>query len=183
MSLNQIELYEKQSGKKVNQIAFYQDKNTQYTYSDIMVSGDINIRALSKDWVTRAITNYYSGKWLELTEINKNIQQNFNEKDWEQYNEKQISILEANDVIDNNESPTMAIKTKKDSSLVRAFDMAKEDEDVITIALFGTDFTENEQYGNLYGAADATMILGIDTKNNMYAHHDKYQFQIFLLIL
>ena len=43
---------------------------------------------------------------------------------------------------------------------------AKEDEDVITIALFGTDFTENEQYGNLYGAADATMILGIDTKNN-----------------
>ena len=42
----------------------------------------------------------------------------------------------------------------------------KEDEDVISIALFGTDFTENEQYGNLYGAADATMILGIDTKNN-----------------
>ena len=43
---------------------------------------------------------------------------------------------------------------------------AKEDKDVITIALFGTDFTENEKYGNLYGAADATMILGIDTKNN-----------------
>jgi LCP family protein required for cell wall assembly len=43
---------------------------------------------------------------------------------------------------------------------------AKEDEDVITIALFGTDFTQNEKYGNLYGASDATMILGIDTKNN-----------------
>ena len=43
---------------------------------------------------------------------------------------------------------------------------AKEDEDVISIALFGTDFTENEKYGNLYGASDATMILGIDTKNN-----------------
>lgn len=43
---------------------------------------------------------------------------------------------------------------------------AKEDKDVITIALFGTDFTQNEKYDNLYGASDATMILGIDTKNN-----------------
>ena len=43
---------------------------------------------------------------------------------------------------------------------------AKEDENIISIALFGTDFTENEKYGNLYGASDATMILGIDTKNN-----------------
>ena len=42
----------------------------------------------------------------------------------------------------------------------------KEDENIISIALFGTDFTENEKYGNLYGASDATMILGIDTKNN-----------------
>ena len=55
-----------------------------------------------------------------------------------------------------------------DRSVVTATgkDPAKEDEDIISIALFGTDFTENEQYGNLYGAADATMILGIDTKNN-----------------
>lgn len=43
---------------------------------------------------------------------------------------------------------------------------AKEDENIISIALFGTDFTENEKYGNLYGASDSTMILGIDTKNN-----------------
>lgn len=43
---------------------------------------------------------------------------------------------------------------------------AKEDEDIISIALFGTDFSKNEKYGNLYGASDSTMILGIDTKNN-----------------
>ena len=43
---------------------------------------------------------------------------------------------------------------------------AKEDENIISIALLGTDFTENEEYGNLYGASDSTMILGIDTKNN-----------------
>lgn len=43
---------------------------------------------------------------------------------------------------------------------------AKEDEDIITIALLGTDFSQNEKYGNLYGASDSTMILGIDKKNN-----------------
>lgn len=43
---------------------------------------------------------------------------------------------------------------------------AKEDEDIISIALFGTDFSKNEKYGNLYGASDSTMVLGIDTKNN-----------------
>lgn len=43
---------------------------------------------------------------------------------------------------------------------------AKEDKDVITIALLGTDFSQNEEYGNLYGASDSTMILGIDKKNN-----------------
>lgn len=43
---------------------------------------------------------------------------------------------------------------------------AKEDEDIISIALFGTDFSKNEKYANLYGASDSTMVLGIDTKNN-----------------
>lgn len=43
---------------------------------------------------------------------------------------------------------------------------AKEDKDLITIALLGTDFSQNEKYGNFYGASDSTMILGIDKKNN-----------------
>ena len=43
---------------------------------------------------------------------------------------------------------------------------AKEDQDVVTIALLGTDFSQNERSGNLYGASDCTMILGIDKKNN-----------------
>lgn len=54
------------------------------------------------------------------------------------YNEKQISILNATEVIDNNESPTMAIKTKKDSSLVKAFDLAKDNDDVVGVISFGS---------------------------------------------
>lgn len=49
-----------------------------------------------------------------------------------------ISILEANDVISNNESATMAIRQKKDSSLVRAFDLTKDDDDVAGIISAGS---------------------------------------------
>ncbi len=54
------------------------------------------------------------------------------------YNEEQISILDATDVITNDESPTMAIKTKKDSSLVKAFDLALSDENVVGLISAGS---------------------------------------------
>lgn len=54
--------------------------------------------------------------------------------------------INRNDVVDTGKEPAI------------------EDQDVITIALFGTDFSQNEEYGNYYGASDSTMILGIDTK-------------------
>lgn len=54
------------------------------------------------------------------------------------YNEKQISVLNATEVISNDESPTMAIKTKKDSSLVKAFDMAKDDDSVVGVISAGS---------------------------------------------
>lgn len=49
-----------------------------------------------------------------------------------------ISILEANEVISNDESATLAIRQKKDSSLVRAFDLAKEDDDVVGVISAGS---------------------------------------------
>lgn len=39
-----------------------------------------------------------------------------------------LEIIDAQDVITNDESPTMAIKTKKESSLVKAFDVLMSDE-------------------------------------------------------
>lgn len=43
-------------------------------------------------------------------------------------NSSRIEIIDASDNISNDESPTMAIKTKKDSSLVKAFERLAEDE-------------------------------------------------------
>ena len=54
------------------------------------------------------------------------------------YNEKQIEIINADEVIDNNESPTVAIRTKKNSSLVKAFDFANENEDAVGVISAGS---------------------------------------------
>ena len=54
------------------------------------------------------------------------------------YNEKQIEIINADEVIDNNESPTVAIRTKKNSSLVKAFDYANEHEDAVGVISAGS---------------------------------------------
>jgi len=54
------------------------------------------------------------------------------------YNEEQISIIDATEVIDNNESPTEAIRTKKDSSLVKAFNYCKDNEDAVGVISAGS---------------------------------------------
>lgn len=45
------------------------------------------------------------------------------------YDKSRVEIIDANDEITNDESPTMAIKTKKDSSLVKAFEKLNSDEE------------------------------------------------------
>ena len=48
-----------------------------------------------------------------------------------------IEIVDAPDVITNDDQPTLAIRQKKDSSLVRAFDVLKEQDDVIGLVSAG----------------------------------------------
>lgn len=90
--INAINKYEEQTGKQVTKIAFYQDEYTSYVYPDIKASGDINIRAFSKDWVAIAIINYYSGRQLEIVKGSDQLQQDFKEKDWGEYSEEQITF-------------------------------------------------------------------------------------------
>lgn len=49
-----------------------------------------------------------------------------------------IEVISASDVITNNESPTMAIKTKKGSSMVKALNALKEDADAIAMISTGS---------------------------------------------
>ena len=47
----------------------------------------------------------------------------------EKYDSSRLELVDAKEVITNDESPTMAIKTKKESSLVKAFDYLMSNED------------------------------------------------------
>ena len=48
-----------------------------------------------------------------------------------------VEIVDAPDVITNDDQPTLAIRQKKDSSLVRAFDVLKDQEDVVGLVSAG----------------------------------------------
>ena len=54
------------------------------------------------------------------------------------YNENQITIIPADEVISMDESPTDAIRTKKNSSLVVAFDYARTNEDCVGVISAGS---------------------------------------------
>ncbi len=49
-----------------------------------------------------------------------------------------IEILHASDVITNDDAPALAIRQKKDSSLVKAFDLLKADEEVVGLVSAGS---------------------------------------------
>ena len=51
---------------------------------------------------------------------------------------ERIEIVNAEDVITNDDVPTVAIRQKKDSSLVKAFDLLKEDESVVGLVSAGS---------------------------------------------
>ena len=54
------------------------------------------------------------------------------------FDKSRIEIIDADDVITNDESPTTAIKTKKNSSLVVALDYTKTHEDVVGMVSAGS---------------------------------------------
>lgn len=51
---------------------------------------------------------------------------------------ERIEIVDAKDVITNDDVPTLAIRQKKDSSMVRAFDLLKENDDVVGLVSAGS---------------------------------------------
>lgn len=53
-------------------------------------------------------------------------------------NLERVEIIDARDVINNQDHPTQAIRAKKDSSLVKAYDVLKEREDVIGLVSAGS---------------------------------------------
>lgn len=54
------------------------------------------------------------------------------------YDEKRVSIVHAPDIISCDEIPTIALKTKKESSLVKAYDLVKNNDDIGALVSIGS---------------------------------------------
>ena len=65
------------------------------------------------------------------------------------YNEKQIEVVNASEVIETGEPPVMAIRRKKDSSIVKGLNMVKNKE-----ADYGVLPIENSTTGSVVGVYD-----------------------------
>lgn len=63
------------------------------------------------------------------------LQEEFNKYS---YNKEQVTVLNADSVITNDDVPTTAIRTKRDSSLVVAFDYARENDDCVGVISAGS---------------------------------------------
>lgn len=110
------------------------------------------------------------------------------------YNKERIFIVDAPEIIINNEAPVNAIRTKKNSSIVKAFEMMKDDADCIgfisagsTGAVLTGAFLKLGRLPNinrpalapLFPTIDGKQVLIIDCGANMDSdEHNLQQFAI-----
>ena len=93
---NKVKKYEKETGNKISKIEIYQDLSPSYTYDNIFVTKDLNIKAYATDWSTKGILEYYLKRNLEKLKSEENIEK-FQNKNWNEFNEEQIILK--NDVL------------------------------------------------------------------------------------
>lgn len=88
--IEQMNKYEKQTGKAITHVSIYEDEKPKFTYDGIFATGDMNIKCYSTDWSAIEILRYYSKKDLKLVGNDKIIEQKFKNKNWDEFNFEQI---------------------------------------------------------------------------------------------
>ena len=87
-----IKEYEEKNKVEVTKISIYQDKNLSYVYQGLFSTGDINITGFSPDWSVSRMINYYNNRNLLETENDKQIKEEFEANDWNDFNENEVII-------------------------------------------------------------------------------------------
>lgn len=90
-----IDEYEEKTGNKVDKIAIYNDKEIEYSYNGIFITGDINLKAYSKEWGVLSIIEYYYDRKLTQVETDAVKQEEFGKKNWTSFSNDQL-IFEGN---------------------------------------------------------------------------------------
>lgn len=88
-----IETYEKETKTKVSKISFYEGTSKKYTYPNVFVNGDTNIKAFYPEWSRLNALKYYLNRDFEEVESSKEIEQKyFSNKTSNFYNNEQVLI-------------------------------------------------------------------------------------------
>lgn len=86
-----IDDYEKNTGKVVKNVIFYNDSKQRYSYQDLMCYGDTNVSAFIPQWSISGLLNIKLDRKLAVIEMtNKPYKQYFIQKNWDYFNEEQI---------------------------------------------------------------------------------------------
>ena len=80
--------------KQVTKIAFYEDEYPGYTYSHITAYGDMNLKAIYKNWSALRAINYYTNRNLEEVEKVEKIQNDFQKEEWSYFDKEQLIIID-----------------------------------------------------------------------------------------
>lgn len=70
--IKQIYDYEKDH-EGIQKIAIYEVENAQYQYDGVRAEGDMNVRAMCRDWTASSLISNYLGRPLERVQFNKKM--------------------------------------------------------------------------------------------------------------
>ncbi|MGF7034604.1 hypothetical protein J2T17_005556 [Paenibacillus mucilaginosus] len=83
MIISKIEKYERETGQKVSKLSFTKDTYPTWSYPDVIVYGDMNVRAFIIDWAAKSVITHVSGRTFESTIMDEEIfNQKFKDRDW-----------------------------------------------------------------------------------------------------
>ena len=93
MQINKIiSEYEENTGNNVNKISIYHDMYQSYTYKNLFVNRDMNIKAYFPEWSIIPSLSYYTNRKFELVEPKAEYIDDFNKDDWEYFDNNQVKL-------------------------------------------------------------------------------------------
>ena len=90
----EIKLYEQETGNNITKICVYNDMNVTYSYKGLWSNKDTNITGFNPEWSIVNMINYYNNLDLTAGEKSSEIEENFKEQDWDDFNTEQIIFID-----------------------------------------------------------------------------------------
>lgn len=89
----EIKKYEKETGNVVTKICLYNDKTVSSTYPYINTNKELNVSAFYPVWSIINMINYYNNLNLQEVKADSKIQEEFSNKDWDNFSTEQIIFV------------------------------------------------------------------------------------------